>query len=300
MSSPTLNPAWVVGFRRGLALVLALSFIALWADYDLLYGSQALVDHELLKHFYSPPYVALPIPLNSPAIQVGYLVFCAFVFSGYYVRVSSVFLLVLHGLIFLDHPYFSYGFDYLASSLLLYSAVLPTYAQPTHTRPYLRCLQLHTCIIYFFAGACKAAGPTWYNGEALWKALQQPGFVNPFREWLDGLGTLPALWVVAGWMVLVAELGYPLFIWWRQTRRLWLFGAIGMHIGIAVLLGLYAFSALMVVINLAAFHLPYRPFVLRTKQNSIPPMVGPFCAHLPGSEPLIGRSVTDTKKANNA
>ena len=285
----SVNPRWLAAFRIGIGLVLAASFISLWPDFDRLYtsGHRALADNGLLDALYPDLPLSVQVGLEGWVVYIGYPLLCLFVAAGLFTRPSALLLLALHGFLFLDRPYFSYGFDYLASSMLLYCVVFPVHRYRSldrlifrprsrgYTTPYLRCLQLHACMMYFFAGAGKGAGHTWHNGEALWKALQQPGFANPLRDVMDGLAAYPYLWVAAGWTVIVLEMGYPLFIWLRPTRRPWLCGVIGLHIGIALLLGLYAFSALLVVINLAAFYYPYRINQSATKQIGIHPMVSP-------------------------
>src|SRR5262249_3243894 len=56
-----------------------------------------------------------------------------------------------------------------------------------------------------------------------------------------------------GIAVCVIELGYPVFIWWRRTRLIWLISIIAMHIGIGLAMGLYLFSSIMIILNLSAF-----------------------------------------------
>jgi len=56
--------------------------------------------------------------------------------------------------------------------------------------------------------------------------------------------------------------------WWKRLG--WAMGAtVAMHVGIALCLGLYAFSALMILLNLTAFYFPY------TKDSSCSPPVPP-------------------------
>jgi len=53
--------------------------------------------------------------------------------------------------------------------------------------------------------------------------------------------------------ICLLETSYPIFIWLRRTRRIWLVGIIAMHGAIAVLMGLYLFGLIMTVLNVAAF-----------------------------------------------
>jgi hypothetical protein len=54
-------------------------------------------------------------------------------------------------------------------------------------------------------------------------------------------------------------LGYALFIWPKRTRRLWAVSTIGMHVGIAIFLGLASFAALMSVLTFSAFCVSAEP-----------------------------------------
>jgi hypothetical protein len=113
-----------------------------------------------------------------------------------------------------------------------------------------RVLQLHLCIIYFFAGLTKCLGSGWWNGDNMWLALTRPPFnVLPVSVIVSWQWFLP----FAGIGVCLLETCYPFFIWPKRTRLVWLAGIIGMHIGIGVTMGLYLFGLIMIILNLAAF-----------------------------------------------
>lgn len=121
---------------------------------------------------------------------------------------------------------------------------------PARLGIHLRLLQFHLCLIYFFGGATKATGLGWWNGVSLWRALAGPPFdLVPLQFLVFIRDFLP----IAGILVCLIELGYPVFIWWRKTRAIWLACVIGMHLAIGLTMGLYLFSLIMIVLNLAAF-----------------------------------------------
>src|SRR5690606_35437528 len=123
----------------------------------------------------------------QPLIYMGLCLLLAF---GIFTRGIAVALLLVHGHLFTGtYAALSYGVDYIASSCLFYCTLLPSQPRrhPTGKQLYLRFLQAHICVIYFFAGVGKLAGPTWRNGEALWKAVSQPGFESFFKPDLDVL-----------------------------------------------------------------------------------------------------------------
>lgn len=113
-----------------------------------------------------------------------------------------------------------------------------------------RVLQLHLCVIYFFSGLTKLLGSGWWNGESLWRALTRPPFdMVPSEVLIHGR----YLFIPLGLGICLLETSYPIFIWPRRTRLIWLVGIIAMHGAIAVLMGLYLFGLIMAVLNVAAF-----------------------------------------------
>jgi hypothetical protein len=58
---------------------------------------------------------------------------------------------------------------------------------------------------------------------------------------------------------------YCIFIWLSQTRTIWLLSILGLPLGIAIIMGLWLFAAVMIVLNLSAFgtYLPPLPLVVQ-------------------------------------
>lgn len=100
----------------------------------------------------------------------------------------------------------------------------------------LRILQLHVCIIYTASGFEKAIGEQWWNGEAIWRAVMGAPLESPID--CTFLTYVPWLSQVLCWMTLLLEGGVVAFVWHPRLRKLWLVGIVGMHVGIAVVLGL--------------------------------------------------------------
>jgi hypothetical protein len=120
----------------------------------------------------------------------------------------------------------------------------------------LRVLQLHLCLVYLSSGLEKARGAQWWNGEAIWRAVMRPGHGDLDFSWL---ADHPWIALLAGWGTLICETGYSVFVWLKRTRKFWVLAVIGMHLAIAVSLGLLFFSAVMIALNIAAFLVPAEP-----------------------------------------
>ena len=184
--------------------------------------------------------------------------------AGLFCRVGAVSAWFLYVCVAKSGNLFVYGVDNFTIAGLFYLMLAPhpdrhaldrkvwkldTANQHLHGF-FRRLLQLHLCVIYFSGGLAKCLGSGWWNGDSMWRALTRPPFnVIPSDVLAACSGILPIL----GIAILVLEIGYPLFIWPKRTRLVWLLGIIGMHLGIGIAMGLYLFALIMIVLNLAAF-----------------------------------------------
>ena len=113
-----------------------------------------------------------------------------------------------------------------------------------------RVLQVHLCLIYFFGGVAKCLGSGWWDGSNLWRALIRPPFNLIAPEILI---RLKYLFPVAGIVICLLEISYPVFIWNRKTRGIWLVAICAMHVAIGLTMGMCLFAFIMIVLNIAAF-----------------------------------------------
>src|SRR5207248_7604075 len=91
-----------------------------------------------------------------------------------------------------------------------------------------RVLQIHLCAVYFFSGTTKAVAAEWWNGTSVWRALVSPPFdlISPSM-----LISYHYLLPLLGIGVCLLEISYPIFIWPKNTRLIWLTLIIMMHLG---------------------------------------------------------------------
>lgn len=183
---------------------------------------------------------------------------------GLFSREAAIVALFLHLCAVKSSSGLTYGVDNFTSISLFYLAISPLpdrWAADRWlrgVRPKLgewlgfsrRVLQLHLCLIYFFSGITKCAGAGWWDGTSIWYAFVRPPFnLLPAERLIEWQSLFPIL----GISVCLLETGYPLFIWVRQTRTLWLLAVITMHLAIGIAMGLYLFAFVMITLNLAAF-----------------------------------------------
>ena len=108
----------------------------------------------------------------------------------------------------------------------------------------LRLINVHMCVIYFFAGVSKLQGEAWWNGEAMWRAFANLEYQSIDMTWLawhprllDFLTHVSVLW----------ELSFCALIWRPRLRPIVLAGAVPLHVGIGACLGMWTFGLIMLV-----------------------------------------------------
>lgn len=120
----------------------------------------------------------------------------------------------------------------------------------------IRLMQIHLSIIYLASGTSKLMGGSWWNGNALWSVMANYEF-NPmdspfYTEILRFLANNRPLWEVAMTagcvFTLFLELAFPFLVWYPRWRWVMMAGAILLHTGIGILMGLTMFSTLMILL----------------------------------------------------
>ncbi|MEX2176219.1 MAG: HTTM domain-containing protein [Pirellulaceae bacterium] len=104
----------------------------------------------------------------------------------------------------------------------------------------LRLLQIQMATIYFSAGLWKAAGASWIDGTALYYVARLDDYFGKFPTPAFLFDT-PWLVALITWSVVLGELLVPLFIWFRETRRLCLVAAILFHLANEYTMHLFLF-----------------------------------------------------------
>jgi len=274
------NAIWLAFLRYSVSLLCLLHFLAIQPDFDALFSASGFVPPDIMnagKPAFMPtiygfynlinPITGCSYTTALTIIRIAYPVCLILLCAGLFTRVFAFASLALQLTIISSISFYNYGVDVFTTICLFYCFVFPVgkvhsldnklfkQRRPlqNHTK-YLALLQAHICIAYFFSGFEKMLGHTWRNGEAIWKMIHgynSTSFIN-----LDGFYNTPLFMVIA-WGTIILEMLYPLFINLQKTRRVWLYGIILFHISIAVFIGLYFFSAIMIIINLACYYAPF-------------------------------------------
>lgn len=118
----------------------------------------------------------------------------------------------------------------------------------TSTNIAVRLMQIHLCVVYFFAAVGKLQGDTWWTGEAVWLALASYEYQTIDMTWLAGYMPIVSLMTLTS---MFWELLYPALVWPRLTRPVMLAIAIPVHLGIGFCMGMPSFGLIMLVANLS-------------------------------------------------
>ncbi|MEX0936546.1 MAG: HTTM domain-containing protein [Pirellulales bacterium] len=141
-------------------------------------------------------------------------------------------------------------------------APLPSPPPSVSANVAIRLIQLHMCIIYLFSGLGKLQGTAWWDGTAVWMALANLEYQSIDMTWLADWPKLVALMTHA---TVFWELFYVALVWHRLWRPIMLIGAVAVHGGIAIGLGMITFGLVMLIGNLA--FIP--PHMIRAAMDAI-------------------------------
>jgi hypothetical protein len=263
-----------LGLIRILAGLMLVYTHAVWglglADF---FGSTSWLSLSLVRTLEAGQYSLsfwfwLPAQWMWPA-HIASLVILALFTIGLWTRVTSVLALVV-ALSYMNRvPAALFGLDQINVMLALYLAIGPSgqalsldrwlakrwlgpgapAAPSASANLALRLIQVHMCVIYLFAGVSKLQGPSWWTGEAMWRAFASLEYQSLDMTWLA--------W--HPWMVnfmthitVVWEISFCVLIWKKLWRPMMLAGAVVLHVGIGACLGMWTFGLVM-LIGCAAF-----------------------------------------------
>ncbi|QEH31931.1 hypothetical protein OJF2_03980 [Aquisphaera giovannonii] len=184
--------------------------------------------------------------------------------AGLWTRLTSVLSLAV--VISFAHraPEAMFGLDQINAMLTLYLAIGPSgdalsldrllaarragHASPPEPSAganlALRLINVHMCIIYLFAGLSKLQGESWWTGEAMWRALANMEYQTADMTWL---AWHPWLVNLMTHTCVIWEVSFCMLVWRPRLRPLMLAGAVLLHAGIGICLGMWTFALIMLV-----------------------------------------------------
>lgn len=185
--------------------------------------------------------------------------------AGVCTRLSSVLALVVTISFAYRVPAATFGLDQINAMLTLYLAIGPSGQTLSIDRwlavrrgrvssgpPVpsvganlaLRLINVHMCVIYFFAGISKLQGEAWWSGEAMWRAFANLEYQSIDMTWL---AWHPRLMELITHVSVLWEISFCALVWRPRLRPLVLAGAVVLHVGIGACLGMWTFGLIMLV-----------------------------------------------------
>lgn len=277
-----INPIWISSFRIYGSLIFLFHFLSILPDFYTFWGQNAIVNPDIMDanidnlmptiydiHQLINKYAALGFQTVANTVAIIYIISLISLALGLMSKISAAIALLTHLVLMQSINIFIYGVDYMTTISLFYLLIFPvgkyhsldnyllkkSNSDNFEQGIYLRIFQIHWCLAYFFSGLSKALGPTWWNGEAIWKALNsynQASLFNP-ELWVH----YPYIITFLGILTVLLELLFPIGVSVKILRKPWIVSIIMMHVAIGASLGLYFFSIVMILINLVGFWFPY-------------------------------------------
>lgn len=272
-----LSPVPLGIFRILISVFVLIQAILWYPDWLAFFGQDAWIQWEISRAINNPwnihmehVYRLLNTLLGLTSAQSTMVFFWIYVVAalgllvGWYTRVWAVLTWFLHFVVMSTIPSFVYGVDIFLHIALFYLMVMPVHkalsmdvwvrkvdASPSWgVTLSIRVLQIHMCLVYLSAGYEKMLAADWWNGNVLWRSLVQPDFRQADFTWLAQYKWLP---MGLSWFTMSIETFYGVAMWLPRVRVFWLLGIIGLHVGIALFLGLGLFALIMILLSVSAF-----------------------------------------------
>jgi predicted DCC family thiol-disulfide oxidoreductase YuxK len=110
---------------------------------------------------------------------------------------------------------------------------------------------IQVCFLYLTSALYKVQGEMWQSGVALYYVLRVQEFTWPGVA--DYVYQSAILITAFTYLTVLEQVAYPFMLLNRYTKRLSVFVVVQMHLGIALLMGLFSFSTVMITLQAAAF-----------------------------------------------
>jgi hypothetical protein len=215
------SPGPLAIFRVGLAGVALVRLAALWPSLIDVFGQYGFVQWAItrsnldsyLPHIGNVALLLKPLGVTADQTVFSFAILDVVVLlllaAGWHTRVCAIAAFVLDILFIHAAGGLLYGADIFIHIAFFYLVFMPS-------------------------------GDAFSLGDAIWRSVALPAFRAPayFTIDLSALATVPWLPLVSGWVVILTETGYGVFIWGKRTRLVWLCLTLGMHLFIGLGLGM--------------------------------------------------------------
>ena len=251
-------------FRFCFSFVLLIMYSLRAFEFKIFFSEQGLFSIKSLES-YVPSLLKPPMFLFTSSdglnqfLYILLLVCILLMLLGLANRAVTILTFLLHLIFIQRNPAIIYGAD-LVSTFWLFYLCFVSHNQYFTLRKWLpfykrfksqgdifnsvgiRLIQIQLCIIYAYTGMEKLKGETWWDGSAVWYVMGNDNIV-PFD--FSFFQHMP--WAVAAmtFSTLLFEIYFPIGIWMKSLRPLWMFLGLCLHGLAMIFMGLSFFSPIM-------------------------------------------------------
>lgn len=248
-------------FRLFICFHLLKDIVNTWGSLDLLYGTDTFISH--------PPTIIseiLGIPsdvlfANHKIIFAVYIGVILMFLFGIGRNFTALILFLMFELIQRMNHLVLNGGDNLLKFLLLYFIFADSFkyftlfkrgetGRPSPIRNMLSNLAVysicfHLCLAYLWSAFYKIHADTWFNGAATYYTFQIERFKG--TSWNTDLARNGLFVTLSTYGTVFFEIFFPVLIWFKQTKKLFIIGGIIMHIFIYVFMMIYDFEIIFMM-----------------------------------------------------
>ncbi len=260
--------------RITLGLMMMLELLRVYPSLDELYGAHSFLQVGLMDAVFGRTAPSFAGFFEGFGISYGFVlrfilslrwVFLTGFVLGFRTRLCTFMVWLTQVFFIYSGAFSSYGVDryfHLILFLMLWMPIGEAWSldarkslpkPSSQARFSLRFLQLSVLITYLDAGASKAQGQEWWNGEAIWRSLHLPDFHQFDFYWMASYPRIPQ---TLGIGTMILEAFYCVAVWIPGLSTLWITAIIFLHLGIALFMGLVNFGVTLALINVGLFLLP--------------------------------------------
>jgi hypothetical protein len=253
-------------FRILYAGILFFMYLSRQMDVGLFYTDQGILpralSHQILMQGFRPPFQFFFWPDSWVfTVHALFVLSLLMICLGVFTRFFGLIAIYLH-LAFLFRNYgVAFGVDQITSFFLLYLMFtqadarlslrawwrekrnLPALEGGLLTSVFYRLLQIQLCLIYVYSGMEKLKGQSWWDGTALWSVLANSQMVVADFTWVRHV---PLLIVLISFSTILFEIYFPVLVWVPRLRKYCLWLGVLFHTGIAFVMALWSFAAVMI------------------------------------------------------
>jgi len=267
------NGFWISVFCKSLYCYLIFKIVFIWNAVETIFNYFPYTPRSWWTYA-----IYAPLSLAHPHPKVFLVCFLIILIIGLLIKINYVTAILICwcsiSLSRLGLPAAN-GSDLVLNLFLLLAVVMPVTPSSKHLN--IKSIQKHISVIgvllvqieltlvYFLSGYDKLMSEAWRSGAAIYSIMNLDFFYNPFLK----IALNDTTYILLSWSVIIFELAFTFFVWFRKTRMYILMAGVIFHLGIIVFLGLLDFGILMIITYLIFLPINHKPVTQPTNQFNI-------------------------------